>query len=90
MTSELAIIKKDTAFQKLTIYDLNQFGYELTGRQIPLGSKPNKFAIMEVKNDDNMATVGFCYLFSIADQSGVILSHNFDYCVRHPDILFRK
>ena len=68
----------------LTIDRLNELGYEITGRQIPLGAKPIKHALLEIKNEDNLREVGFTCLYSIDDQAGLIIPRPFKTWMRNP------
>ena len=40
------------SFKKITVQELNDLGYEITGRQIFVGSRPYKYGIMEVKEEN--------------------------------------
>jgi hypothetical protein len=90
MTNELAVIDNKTTFRHLTVAQLNDLGYELTGRQSAIGSKPVKYALMEVKDEDSRDTAGFCYLFAIKQQTGIILANPFFYYLRFPEKLFSE
>lgn len=72
--------------KKISVTELIKLGYRLSGRQIPLGSKPFKFGIMEVVHDDKKVTdiVTFCYLYSTVQQTGIILPYGLDYYIYHP------
>lgn len=87
----MALVLQETAhFKKITIDELNNLGYEITGRQLAIGKKPIKYALMEVRNEDRITPVGFCYVFSIEDNTGVILAKDFNYYISNPDQLFNK
>lgn len=80
---ELTIDTPASRYKKLKVSDLRFLGYELGDRQKPVGSKPHKYGIFEVKNEDNNLTVDFCLLYSTADKIGIILPHKFDYYLTH-------
>ena len=61
------------SFKKITIQELNDLGYELTGRQIFVGDRPHKYMLMEVKEENTKYVMSFCYLASLEDQTGIIL-----------------
>lgn len=61
------------SFRRITIDELNALGYELTGRQMPIGRSPFKYVLLELKNDYNKQELSFCYLYAIEEQHGVIL-----------------
>ena len=73
----LAIAPSEGSFRKITIDELNDLGYELTGKQMPVGEKPYRYGILEIKNEDNKLELSFCYLYSLDDQTGIILTHSF-------------
>ncbi len=71
-------------FKKITVKELVALGYVLSNRRIALGSKPYRFAIMEVLNSDKKGLVTFSYLYSTLDSDGVILPYGYDYYQTHP------
>lgn len=73
----LAIVSSEGSFRKITVEELNNLGYELTGSQTPMGDKPFKYVIMEVKNEDNKQELSFCYLYSLSAETGVILPNRY-------------
>ena len=73
----LAIVSSEGSFRKITIEELNTLGYELTGTQMPMGNKPYKYVVMEVKNEDNKQELSFCYLYSLDAETGVILPNRY-------------
>ena len=70
--------------KKISYKELKALGYKLTDEQIPLGNKPYKFAVIEVKNEDNNKEVGFCFLYIVADKMGIILPNPFRYYQLRP------
>ena len=68
----LAIVSSEGSFRKITIEQLNSLGYELSGTQMPMGRKPFKFGLFEIKNEDNKRELDFCYLYSCDDQTGMV------------------
>ena len=84
-TDALAIVKSiesNNIFNKLTVDELNSLGYELSGRQLPMGNAPIRYALMDIKNEDNKLEVGFCYLYSVESQTGIILPNTFGYYLK--------
>lgn len=61
------------SFKKITVQELNDLGYELTGRQIFVGDRPYKYTIMETKEENTKHIMSFCYLASLEMQTGIIL-----------------
>lgn len=80
------IIKK--SFRKLSVRQLKNLGYKLTDNQIPLGIKPYKFGILELKNEDNTKEVGFCMLYSTEDKMGIILPNSYNYYLMRPSACY--
>lgn len=74
-------------YRKLSVRQLKNLGYKLTDNQIPLGSKPYKFGILEVKNEsakDVNKEVTFSLLYSVDDKMGIILPNPYNYYVLKP------
>ena len=67
----------------LKIMDLKKLGYKLSGKQIGLGTKPHRFAILEIQNEDNTKEVSFSLLFGTKTMAGVILP----YCYHHYEMM---
>lgn len=80
------VIKK--SFRKLSVRQLKNFGYKLTDNQIPLGTKPYKFGILEVKNENNNQEVSFCMLYSTDDKMGIILPNSYNYYLARPSACY--
>lgn len=78
----LTIAKSEGSFRKITIDELNELGYEISGRQLPMGNKPIIYGIFEIKNEDNKHELSFCYLYSIVEQTGVILPNTYNWYVK--------
>jgi hypothetical protein len=70
--------------RKISVKELRALGYKLSDKQIPLGQKPYKYGILEVKNEDNGKEIGFSLLYSTADKLGVILPNPYNYYVLRP------
>lgn len=68
----------------LSVKELKDLGYKLTDNQIPLGAKPYKYGILEIKNDDNNKDVGFSMLYSVEEKLGRILPNGYSYYVARP------
>lgn len=85
----LILPKKSLAdkYRKITVPELKFLGYELGRRQMPIGDKPYRYGIVEIVNEDNTRIVSFCYLYSTIDKTGIILTHSFDYYLKHEVIL---
>ena len=79
-------IKK--SFRKLSVKQLKNLGYKLTDNQIPLGTKPYKFGILELKNEDNVKEVSFCMLYSTEDRMGIILPNPYNYYLMRPNACY--
>lgn len=76
--NEKALALIDPAgFKKITIEQLNDLGFELTGRQLSMG-QPARFGIMEVMHENCRTIARFSYLYSLDDQTGVILPDLFE------------
>ena len=71
-------------YKKIPLENLKNLGYRLSGKQIPLGAKPYRHGIMEVKNEKDDDLVSFSYLYSVLDETGVILPYGYDYYSTHP------
>ena len=65
-------------FHKITIIELNDLGYELTGRQKLMGSRPYKYALLAVRSEGSKHEASFCYLYSHEEKSGVVLPKSFN------------
>lgn len=71
------------ASKKITPDELKKLGYKFTSKRIGLGKVEEKeasYIINEVIQDDEFEKpAGFCYLYSIRNQTGIILSNTFKY-----------
>lgn len=79
-TTALTLVKKPKYIEVRTLAKL---GYKLSGKQIPLGEKPHKYGILEVRNEDNKKEISFCLLFSTRSMHGVILPHPYHFYELH-------
>lgn len=70
--------------KKIKVDELTKLGYKLSKRQLPLGNRPYKYGIIEVKNEDRDDPVSFSYLYSTLEEEGIILPYGFDYYLSHP------
>ena len=66
-------------FRKITIEELNDLGFELTGRQMPVGSRPYKYGLLEIHQENDKEPAGFCYLYSLTSQTGIIRPDTFNH-----------
>lgn len=71
------------SYKRISINMLNQFGYQLTGRQFNMGNNSSNYLVLELRNEDNKKEVGFCYLFSQEDGTGVILPDTFSFYMKN-------
>ena len=71
-------------YRKISVKELKALGYKLSDNQIPMGVKPYKYGILEVKNTDNNKEVGFCVLYSTEDKLGVVLNNSYNYYLSKP------
>jgi hypothetical protein len=84
----LAIAASEGSFRKITIEELNNLGYEITGTQMPMGERPYRYGLLELMNEgenckDKMRQeLNFCYLYSLVEQTGVILPHKFKHYLK--------
>lgn len=79
-------IKK--SFKKISVKQIKSLGYKLTDSQIPLGTKPYKFGILELKNESDNKEVSFCMLYSTEDKMGIILPNSFNYYLIRPNACY--
>lgn len=70
--------------RKISVREVKKLGYKLGDNQIPLGEKPYKYAVLEVKNEDNNREVSFCLLYSVAEKLSIILPNPYGYYVLRP------
>ena len=77
-SSALTIAASEGSFKKITIAELNNLGYEITGRQMPVGTRPCKYGLMEVKEEGSKHIMSFCYIFSLESQTGIIVPRPFN------------
>ncbi len=70
--------------KKISVRELKKLGYRLTDNQIPLGNKPYKYGILEIKNEDNNREIGFSLLYSTNEKLGIILPNSYQYYVLRP------
>jgi hypothetical protein len=72
-----------TKHKKITPDALKNLGYSITTRHITIGKKGNTdpvFVVNElIENDDKLRTLDFCYLYSLATKTGIILNHSYNY-----------
>lgn len=79
-------IKKE--FKKFSVKQIKSLGYRLTDNQIPLGNKPYRFGILEVKNEENNKEVSFSLLYSTEDKMVIILPQPYNYYVNRPEACY--
>lgn len=72
------------ALKKLSVRELKQLGYKLSDNQIPLGPKPYKFGILEVKNEDNNREVSFSLLYSVEEKLAQVLPQPYNFYLARP------
>lgn len=85
-----SIVTKNN-YRKLSVKQLKNLGYKLSDNQIPLGSKPYKFGILEVKNEEGKNAykeVTFSLLYSVDDKMGIILPNPYSYYVARPSACY--
>lgn len=77
----LAIVSSEgSSYKRITIEELNNLGYELAGREMPMGKlRDARYRILEMKNEDNKNTISWCYLYSMDEQAGVILPNTYNF-----------
>lgn len=82
--------KVKSTHRKLSVKQLKNFGYKLSDNQIPLGNKPYKFGILEVRNDGihGNKEVSFCLLYSVDDKMGIILPNKYNYYIGRPEAAY--
>jgi len=71
-----------SSYKRITVEQLNDLGYQLTGRQFNMGNNSDNYLVLELRNEDNKVEVSFCYLYSREDKSGVILADTFSFCMK--------
>lgn len=68
--------------RKITIKELVNLGYKLTGKYLSVFETSNSseaFTIQEVMDADSKKAASFCYLFSSNKKTGAILKYEYDY-----------
>jgi len=65
-------------FHRITIEKLNDLGYELTGRQKLMGGRPYRYVLLAIRHEGDKNEVGFCYLYSYEEETGVVLPKTFN------------
>ncbi len=83
-SKELSINSAHPGLKKISVRDIKRLGYRLTDNQIPLGNKPYKYGILEIKNEDNNKEIGFSLLYSTTEKLGIILPNPYQYYVLRP------
>lgn len=74
--------------RKISHKQLKELGYRLTDEQIPLGKKPYKSAIIEVKNEVGNKELSFCFLYLTTEKQGIILPNTFRYYQLRPNACY--
>lgn len=72
------------AKKKIKGHLLKELGYVLTEKIISFGTHPDRYGIFEVREEGKgKREVGFCFLYSIRHEAGVILPHPFSFYQLH-------